>query len=69
VRLTRRLQALAGDGETDELKTAMRHLIAGVKVWPNFTVEISGTLEAVTGGAPWPHGLTLGRNGGSERGT
>lgn len=54
------LEALGNGGQSDDAKEAFRNLIAGVKVWPDYTIEISGRLEAVTGNPAFPHGMKLG---------
>lgn len=62
------LQRLATGTESAEAKAAFRNLVAGVKVWPTYDIELSGRLEAITGVEAFPHGLKLGVGvfGGSE---
>jgi DNA invertase Pin-like site-specific DNA recombinase len=61
-----------GYGDCSDLSAAFRNLVASVTVAPDYSLEIAGRLEAVTGCEAFPHGLKVGvfsGFGGSERGT
>ncbi len=69
VRYREQLNNLAAAATDIDVMKAFRDLVHSVKVWPDYTIEVAGKLEALTGTKSFPHGLNLGGSAGGERGS